>query len=61
MLADVLPAADLIINATSAGLHGGDEFGGRLERGADADAIATDLVYVPLVTPFLQQRRASAA
>jgi shikimate dehydrogenase len=49
---DLLPAADLIVNTTSAGLHG--EAPLPIDwSAARADAIATDLVYVPLVTPFL--------
>ena len=31
LLSEVLPVADLIINATSAGLHDGDGFGGAVE------------------------------
>ena len=47
-----LPNADIIINATSTGL-GGDA-GLRIDWSlARSGAIATDLVYVPLVTPFL--------
>jgi shikimate dehydrogenase len=50
---DALPEADLIVNATSAGLH--DD--GALNvpwRAAKRSAIVTDLIYVPLVTPFLR-------
>jgi len=48
----LLPSADLIINATSAGLH--DDAGLAIDwQAARSSAIATDLVYVPLVTPFL--------
>ena len=57
-LQTAVPEADLIVNATSAGLH--DD--GSLDvpwRAAKKNAIATDLIYVPLVTPFL--RDASAA
>jgi shikimate dehydrogenase len=47
-----LPAADLIVNSTAAGLAG--EAGLAVDwRAARADAIATDLLYVPLITPFL--------
>lgn len=59
---DLLPAAlaeaDLIVNATSAVLHGGDalEVPWRL---AKRTAVATDLVYVPLVTPFLRAAEAN--
>jgi shikimate dehydrogenase len=51
-----VPQADLIVNATSAGLH--DD--GALDvpwRSAKKTAIATDLIYVPLVTPFLHEAR----
>jgi shikimate dehydrogenase len=45
--------ADLIVNATSAGLH--DERSLEVPwREASPHAIVTDLVYVPLVTPFLE-------
>jgi shikimate dehydrogenase len=54
----VIAEADLVVNATSAGLHG--------EEGlvvpwhaAKTGAIATDLIYVPLVTPFLKGARES--
>jgi shikimate dehydrogenase len=53
-LKNTLPEADLIVNATSAGLH--DD--GALEvpwASAKKTAIVTDLVYVPLVTPFLHE------
>lgn len=53
-LADLVPAADLIVNATSAGLH--DDGGLDVPwRAAKRTVIATDLVYVPLVTPFLRE------
>lgn len=57
-LAELVPAADLIVNATSAGLHEGEALGvpwAAAKRGA----IATDLVYVPLVTPFLAEARSA--
>ena len=56
-LPEMLAHADLIVNATSAGLHDGD---GLVVpwKNARAGAIATDLVYVPLVTPFLQAAQA---
>lgn len=51
-LVDALPNADLIVNATSAGLH--DEARLFLPwASAKKTAIAADLIYVPLVTPFL--------
>ncbi|WP_421855828.1 shikimate dehydrogenase [Oricola sp.] len=47
-----LAAADLIVNTTSLGMHGQPplvlDFGA-----AHSSAFATDIVYVPLVTPFL--------
>ena len=52
-----LPQADLIVNATSGGLAG--EAGVAVDwRAARPDAIATDLVYVPLMTPFLTEAAA---
>src|SRR5690606_2717414 len=51
-------AADLVVNATSAGLHGGAALAVPW-RAARAGAIATDLTYVPLVTPFLAEARAA--
>jgi shikimate dehydrogenase len=53
MLSDRLGDADLVVNSTSAGLDGELPLSigwGRARRGA----IVTDLVYVPLVTPFLK-------
>lgn len=51
-----ISSASLIVNTTSAGLHG--ELGFDIPWGAaGGDAIATDLVYVPLVTPFLAGAR----
>jgi shikimate dehydrogenase len=51
-IAERLPRADLVVNATSAGLH--DDAALAVDwRLARREAIATDLVYVPLVTPFL--------
>jgi shikimate dehydrogenase len=51
-LSELVPQADLIVNATSAGLHDGKALD--VPWGlAGRTAIATDLVYVPLVTPFL--------
>ncbi len=51
-LPGALGEADLIVNATSAGLHGGEGLAIPWAL-ASRRAIATDLVYVPLVTPFL--------
>jgi shikimate dehydrogenase len=53
-LARILPRADLIVNATSAGMDG--EGGLAIDWDlARPDAIAADIVYVPLLTPFLLQ------
>jgi shikimate dehydrogenase len=52
-LPDHLPRADLIVNATSAGLSGSDALQIEWAK-AKTTAIATDLVYVPLQTPFLK-------
>jgi shikimate dehydrogenase len=55
-LAEAISQADLIVNATSAGLHGGD---GVVIPWAAARrrAVVTDLVYAPLITRFLQGAR----
>jgi shikimate dehydrogenase len=49
---EMLPHADIVINTTSAGLR--DTALPIDWSAARRDAIATDLVYVPLVTPFLR-------
>ncbi len=49
----ILPLADLIVNTTSLGMEGQGTFPFTLDQARD-DAIATDAVYVPLQTPFLQ-------
>jgi shikimate dehydrogenase len=55
-LPQAMRSASLIINTTSAGLHG--EPGLEIPWGAASKgAIATDLVYVPLITPFLADAR----
>jgi shikimate dehydrogenase len=52
MLESELARADLVVNTTSAGLK--DEAPLSIDwRAARPDAIATDLTYVPLITPFL--------
>lgn len=52
-LADELGAADLVVNATAAGM--GDAAALEIDwRAARPDAIATDIVYVPLRTAFLR-------
>ena len=55
-LEEAISEADLIVNATSAGLHDGEGFVIPWAA-AKRSAVATDLVYVPLVTPFLQGAR----
>jgi shikimate dehydrogenase len=55
-LSEVLATADLIANATSAALHDGTGLDIPWSA-AKRSAIATDLVYVPLVTPFLSGAR----
>ncbi len=52
-----VPEADLIVNATSAGLHGKDALNIPW-RAARRTATVTDLLYVPLVTPFLAGAKA---
>ncbi len=55
-LTEALGEADLVVNATSAGLL--DEAGLVIPwNAAKTSAVATDLVYVPLVTPFLEGAR----
>jgi shikimate dehydrogenase len=51
-IATALPASDLVVNTTSAGLSGETPLSIDWSL-ARKDAIATDLTYVPLVTPFL--------
>ncbi len=55
--ADALAGANLIVNATSLGLGGGDGPAASL-RDAPASAVVMDMVYRPLTTEFL--RRAEA-
>ncbi|MFC0244706.1 shikimate dehydrogenase [Falsochrobactrum ovis] len=52
---NLLPGAGLIVNTTSLGMKGGGEtqaFPLNLEL-AEKSAVATDIVYIPLKTPFL--------
>ena len=49
----LLPDAGLIVNATSAGMEGAGALALDWSH-AQAGAIATDIVYVPLITPFLR-------
>jgi shikimate dehydrogenase len=52
-LEQLVPEAGIIVNATSAGMAGHEKLA--LDwSSARTDAIATDIVYVPLVTPFLR-------
>ncbi len=48
---DLLASADLVVNTTSLGMHG-EELPVDL-AGVRDDALVTDIVYVPLITPFL--------
>jgi shikimate dehydrogenase len=62
-LADVVPYADLIVNATSVGMSGGSA---SAESPVGADlisdrALAYDLVYAPPVTPFLREAERAGA
>jgi shikimate dehydrogenase len=56
-LDDCLPAAGLVVNATSAGMGGSQGLAVEWSK-ADPAAIATDIVYTPLVTPFLRGAQA---
>lgn len=57
---DALAGADLVVNTTSAGLAGSSADGISLDwRAARPGAIATDIVYVPLETPFLREAKAA--
>ncbi|MBI4305042.1 MAG: shikimate dehydrogenase [Chloroflexi bacterium] len=62
-LADAVPYADLIVNATSVGMTGGgaaDTSPVTAELISDR-ALAYDLVYAPPVTPFLQEAEQAGA
>lgn len=52
-VASALPDAGLIVNTTSLGMKGAPPLEIDL-GGADDDAVATDIVYTPLITGFLQ-------
>ena len=55
--ADALADAGLIVNTTSLGMKGQPPL--ELEfNAAPDDAVATDIVYTPLITPFLEQAEA---
>src|SRR5690606_32689941 len=55
--AQLAPAAGLVVNTTSVGMHGSAFAHLPLEALPDS-AIVTDIVYVPLVTPLLRDARA---
>ena len=55
-LPDRLAAADLVVNASSTGMAGHENLAVDWSP-VRASAIATDLVYVPLSTPFLEGAR----
>jgi shikimate dehydrogenase len=52
-----LAAADLLVNATTLGMHGQPELALAVDR-LPPHAIVNDLVYVPLVTPLLAAAKA---
>lgn len=52
--------ASLLVNATSMGMAGGPPLSLKL-AGIGSDVLATDLVYAPLDTPFLQLARGQGA
>lgn len=51
-----LPHADLLVNSTSLGMSGQPDFPLDLAS-ARSDALASDIVYIPLETPFLSRAR----
>lgn len=57
MFEEAIGEADLLINATSAGLGGADDRGLDL-TGAGAELVVMDMVYSPLITPLLASARA---
>jgi shikimate dehydrogenase len=52
-----IPGAGLIVNTTSLGMQGGEGAETIDLRPAKSGAIVTDIVYVPLETPFLRSAR----
>ena len=56
-LADAAPHAGLLVNTTSVGMHG-TRFEGLDAAALRPDALVTDIVYSPLVTPLLADARA---
>lgn len=55
-LADLAPAARLLVNTTAVGM-GGSRFPHLPLDRLPADAVVTDIVYTPLVTPLLAEAR----
>ena len=55
---DAMAGAATIVNTTSLGMEGGPEMTLGF-RAASRDALATDIVYTPLDTPFLLEARAA--
>jgi shikimate dehydrogenase len=54
----LVPTASLIVNTTSVGMKGEGELDLDLHR-AGSESIAADIVYVPLITPFLARAHAA--
>ena len=52
--ANVLDGATTVVNTTSLGMTGGKEFRVPLD-GLTPGAVVTDIVYTPLITPFLEK------
>lgn len=57
---DMLAGAALVINATSLGMTGKPDLRLPLDQ-LEAGAVATDLVYTPLITPFLTEVQSRGA
>ena len=57
---DMLAGAALVINATSLGMTGKPDLRLPLDQ-LEAGAVATDLVYTPLMTPFLTEAQSRGA
>ena len=62
-LTEAAATADLIVNCTTMGMsHGPDEHGSPISAAQiPATAIVNDVVYTPLVTPFLKEAAAAGA
>jgi shikimate dehydrogenase len=54
---DVFAGAQIVVNATSAGMVGNPPLDVRLDR-LEPDALVADIIYTPLETPFLAAARA---